>query len=76
MEAQDVNHERVTLKALRERAGLTQQELASRLKISLSAVRNWERGDKTPQLRNAVELAKLLGVDLNALCEAFNLDSP
>lgn len=68
--------ELITLKVLRKRANLTQEELASRLKMSKSTVQAWERGEKTPQLRNAVELAKLLNVDLDTLCEAFGLDSP
>ena len=40
-----------TIKELREAAGLTQKELASKLGISLSAVRSWEQLRHSPQFR-------------------------
>jgi transcriptional regulator with XRE-family HTH domain len=64
----------LTLKDLRKQAELSQQDLANRLNLSLSAIRNWERGDSLPHLDNAVELAKVLNVDLYTICEAFGLD--
>ena len=37
------------VKGLRERLGLTQVELATRLKVHPSAVQRWERGQSKPQ---------------------------
>ncbi|MFB8791452.1 MAG: helix-turn-helix transcriptional regulator [Potamolinea sp.] len=38
------------LRALRERAGFTAVEVASKLKCSESSVRNWEKGRTTPKM--------------------------
>lgn len=38
----------VTVKAYRERHGLTQQQLADRLAVSLTVIRNWEIGRTMP----------------------------
>lgn len=41
------------IRAARERAGLSQQELAKRLDVSLRTVGNWERGETVPRNREA-----------------------
>ena len=55
------------LKRLREAVGLTQQDLAEQAEVSLSAVRQWERGDRTPNLEVACRLADALDVSLDEL---------
>ena len=46
------------IRAARERAGMTQGELAQRVGVSLRTVGNWERGDTVPMNRaSAVESA-------------------
>ena len=52
---------------LRKRAGLTQEELAREAGVTLSAVRQWERGKRTPMLDTAVRLAKVFGVTVGQL---------
>jgi transcriptional regulator with XRE-family HTH domain len=42
------------IRAARERAGLTQGELATRVGVSLRTVGNWERGETVPQNRASV----------------------
>jgi transcriptional regulator with XRE-family HTH domain len=56
------------LKRLREAAGLTQQELAARAGLSISAVTQTEGGQKKdPRLSTVIALAKVLGVTLDEL---------
>jgi len=62
-----------TLKELRDQANLTQQELAAKLQKSLSTIQCWERRTKLPRLDHAVELARVLNVDVSVVAEAFGL---
>lgn len=54
--------QRVTLKRLRERAGLTQRQIAQALQVSNTYVCKWERGERTPTPRYRAALAELLEV--------------
>ena len=45
---------------LRQRAGLSQQELADAAGVSVGAVRMWEQGRRMPILEQAVRLANVL----------------
>ena len=51
------------LKELREREGLSQQELADRLFVSRSAIAKWENGNGLPS-----------DVNLVAICNFFNIN--
>ena len=42
--------DQLTLKQLRERAGLTQRQLADRLNITIKTISAWERGVTEPHL--------------------------
>jgi transcriptional regulator with XRE-family HTH domain len=53
--------------AFRKRAGLTQEQLARKADVTLDAVRNWEKGRRTPGLDMAVKLALALGVTVGQL---------
>lgn len=64
LDAQNVG---LNIKKHREMAGLTQQELASKLFVSFQAVSAWERGIALPDLENAVKLSKLFGIRLDSL---------
>jgi transcriptional regulator with XRE-family HTH domain len=55
------------LKALRERAGLSQQELADRIGVDQASVSRWENGRGEPGVSIAGELADALGVDVHTL---------
>lgn len=50
------------IRAARERAHLSQQELANRLGVSMRTVGNWERGETVPRNRMAA-IYEVLGVD-------------
>ena len=51
----------------RESAGLTQSELAEKLFVSFQAVSAWERGQSVPDLENAIRIAQLFGISVDAL---------
>lgn len=53
----------------RRSAGLTQEQLASRLNVSFQAVSSWERGEYVPDTWNLIELARALNVSVSSLVE-------
>jgi transcriptional regulator with XRE-family HTH domain len=55
------------LRELRERAGLTQAQLADRAGLHLSAVTRFEQGLREPALGTAANLAAALGVTVDDL---------
>jgi DNA-binding XRE family transcriptional regulator len=56
------------LRELRQKAGLTQQQLADATELTLGAITNYEQGRRTePSLQIAQRLAEALGKD----CRAF-----
>lgn len=59
------------LRQLREKAGLTQQQLAGKAGLPLSSLRSHEQGQRTPSWAAVVKLARALGVatDLFADCD-------
>ena len=59
---------REKLIVLRDRAGLSQMELAERLGVSRQAVSRWESGDTTPTMDKQKTLARIYGVSLDWLC--------
>lgn len=57
------------LRELRDRAGLSQSELATAAGTSVHSVAKLERGERFPSLRLARDLAAALGCTIDALCE-------
>lgn len=55
------------LKKLRKNAGMTQNELADKLKKSGSAVRMWELGTNEPDINTLVELSSIFDCSLDYL---------
>ena len=55
------------IKALRERAGLTQFELAKFLNVKQASVSRWECGDSLPSSDKLPELAKILECSIDDL---------
>ena len=49
------------IKILREKAGLSQKQLAARLGIDQSAVARWESGENIPATNRIIPLAEALG---------------
>lgn len=48
------------IRRLREKAGLTQSEMARRLKVSEAIIRKWENGTRTPRLKRLKDIARVL----------------
>ena len=57
----------ITLKAARVNAGLTQSEVAEKLKISAGTLKNWERGKTFPKQPQIEALCELYGVTYDNL---------
>lgn len=55
------------IKAARNRAGMSQQELADAIHVSRSAVAKWEADNGLPDIENLKALAKLFGMTLDEL---------
>lgn len=53
--------------AYRKEMGLTQEQLAERLGVTLGAVSKWERGSSEPDLAYIMDLAELFHVSVDAL---------
>ena len=62
------------IKTLRLTAGFTQQELADKLGMSVTAVNNWERG-RLPHARAIPKLARTLWVEASELATLWMSDS-
>ena len=54
------------IRAAREQAGLSQVQLADRLKVSKAAVSQWEHGQVQVSLERQLEIAAALGVNPGA----------
>mgnify|MGYP003345549086 FL=1 len=65
------------MKDLRIAVGLTQQELAMRLGVSIGAVRSWDAGRSFPHLSpaNMAKLVAELGIDLDTLAAVESGDN-
>ncbi len=50
------------IRYLREKAGMTQTDLANRLGISRSAVNSWEMSLSSPSLTNIIEMSRIFHV--------------
>ena len=55
------------IRYLRDKAGLTQSDLAKKLNISRSAVNSWEMSLSSPSLENIIEITKIFGVSADFL---------
>ena len=53
--------------SLRNKEGLTQQELGDKIGVGFRAVSKWERGLNLPDIGNMTELSKIFGITLDEL---------
>jgi transcriptional regulator with XRE-family HTH domain len=60
----------VNLKCLRERAGMSQPQLAEAAGVPLGTLRCWEQATRVPLLYAAARLAKALNVSMDELTVA------
>ena len=56
-----------TIKNLRQRAGLTQEELAVKMQITQQAVARWENENTAPSVDKLPQLARILGCTIDEL---------
>ncbi len=65
------------LKNLREKAGLSQSELAERIGLSVRSIQNWEQGHRMPRAGVLLSLARGIGVPVeNLLAEITDEEAP
>lgn len=57
------------LASLRKSIGLSQQDLAEAIDVSIDSIRRWESGKQEPRLSDLKQLAKVLGVTINELTD-------
>lgn len=61
------NHLAENIRSARKRAGLTQEQLADRLGITLGTVSKWERGASEPEIGFLMDLAEVFRISVDAL---------
>lgn len=57
----------MNLKEARNKAGLTQQDIADKLKIDRSSVAKWESGEVMPRADKLKQLSEILGCTIDNL---------
>ena len=57
------------IKRYRELAGLSKSELARRVRVSPTAVHNWEENGVNPGMASVMEIADVLGMDIMQLAK-------
>lgn len=58
---------KITLKAARVNAGLTQVEAAKKIGVSLSTLKNWEAGNTFPKQPQIEAMCEIYGISYDAL---------
>lgn len=54
----------IRLAAARVNAGMTQEDIAKKMKVSKQTIVNWEKGASEPSIRQSRELSKYYGIPL------------
>ena len=65
----------VNLRRARDKAGISQEELANRCELHRTEVSLLERGGREPRLGTMVKLAAALGTTAEALCAGIAWDA-
>jgi transcriptional regulator with XRE-family HTH domain len=55
------------IKTAREKAGMSQAQLASKMGVTNHCISSWERGKRNPKYETLSRIADALGVDVNCL---------
>lgn len=63
------------IRIMRKRRGLTQEQLAECLGISVMTVRRWEWGERTPDADYIQKISQVLGVSISELMGEEKTDS-
>ena len=56
---------RLTLEAARVNAGLTQQNVAEALKVSVPTVRSWEKGKRSPKVSQFAAMCRMYAASMD-----------
>lgn len=54
---------------LRKKNGLTQQELAEKLKVSRQAISRWEMNSSLPSTENLISISRIYGINIDYLID-------
>ncbi|MDY7015724.1 MAG: helix-turn-helix transcriptional regulator [Cyanobacteriota bacterium] len=68
------NNDELTLDALLQSAGLSQEQLAVKIGLTRSTIYNWKSGKKVPRLDHLLLMAKELNVSLKTLSKVLGYD--
>lgn len=60
------------IKTLREKFGLSQEQLANKLNVSSQAVSKWETGDSYPSIDTIIRISKMFYTSVDALITNMN----
>lgn len=63
------------LRELRNKSGMTQNDIASKLNVSGQTILNWENGIYEPKISQLIELASLFNVTIDYLVEREKVPS-
>jgi transcriptional regulator with XRE-family HTH domain len=66
----EVRRRKMTLRELRQAAGLRQEDVAKKLNVDQTAVSNWERGKNPPLPKYRKKLCKMYGCTEEELLNA------
>jgi transcriptional regulator with XRE-family HTH domain len=55
------------IKAIRKKRGLTQKQLAELLGVKQQNVSDWERGERSPSVKNLKKLSEILNCQIDDL---------
>lgn len=58
---------KVSLKAARVNAGMTQPEAAERLKVTVQTLGSWERGKTSPKIDQIMAMCEMYGIPIDNL---------
>ncbi len=58
---------KISLRAARVNADLTQQEVADKIGVSKHTIINWERGRTKPKKHILIALSSIYGIDIDSL---------
>ncbi len=62
------------LREIRQRLGLSQSELAKRLKVSQPTITLWENGERKPDIVMVKKIANIFGVTTDELLAPIKID--
>lgn len=57
------------IRTLRERNGISAEMLARRMGVTLDIVEGWERAESSPNERQVISLARILGTSKSAITD-------